>query len=234
MKWIILAWWEGTRLYPITKYINKHLLPVYNKPMILYPLQTLLDLGVSDICIISSKESIGDLKDLLWNWEEYDCIITYVIQKKPDWIVNALTYAKGFVEKSSFYLILWDNIFVNRPDKVDLNISNAHLYIKKVDNPEFFWVVEINDWKITSIEEKPKSPKSNFIQTWLYKYDSDIFNFIDNIEISKRGEYEISDLNKIYMQKNELSFLILDWPWFDAWRFDSLLEASNAIKNNIN
>ena len=237
LKGIILAGGTGSRLYPLTKVTNKHLLPVYNKPMILYPLETLKGLGVNDICIISGGEHIADFMRLLGSGSEFGVKLTYRVQDGPKGIAHALLQAEGFVSKEEkVAVILGDNIFekVEVPQNV-LSDSNAYIYLKEVEDPERFGVVKLDrNRNIIEILEKPKKPPSKFAVTGLYIYPNDVFDFIKTLKPSQRGELEITDVNNWYLKQGKLKAIFLDCFWSDAGTFESLLKATLFIAQSKN
>tara|TARA_B110000444_G_scaffold13732_1_gene11786 strand:+ start:399 stop:1157 length:759 start_codon:yes stop_codon:yes gene_type:complete len=238
-KGIILAGGSGTRLYPLTKIISKQLLPVYNKPMIYFPLETLINAKIKEILIITTEHDIENFRSLLGNGDEWNVSLSYKIQKYPEGIAQALLIAEKWINKSPVILILGDNLFFGS-DFNNLIINSiktntgATIFCKKVTDPERFGVVDFdNNNNILSIDEKPLSPKSDFVVTGFYIYDEKVSEYSKSLKKSNRGEYEITDLNKIYLERNELkaNFLTEDDKWLDTGTFESLLEASNFVKN---
>lgn len=234
MKGVILSGGTGSRLKSLTKVANKHLLPVYNKPMIEYPIETMKALGVNDILIITGGEYIGRFAELLGDGHDYDCNFTFKVQEKALGIANALLNAESFVEyETDFLVCLGDNIFDNK-EISKLNIEEdgkAYVFGKQVHNPERFGVPAFfRDGRIKNIIEKPKQPASQFAITGLYKYPRDVFKIINQLKPSKRGEYEITDVNNYYIEEGKLNFEELNGFWSDAGTFDSLLECSNWAK----
>ncbi len=228
-KGIILAGGTGSRLYPLTKITNKHLLPVYNKPMIFYPLGTLKSMGINDICIVSGGEHIDDFVRLLGSGLEFEVKLTYKIQDGSKGIAHALLQAEEFVKNDEkIAVILGDNIF----EKVEapLNIfsdDNAYIYLKEIENPERFGVAKLsNEGNVIEILEKPKNPPSKFAVTGLYIYPSDVFNFIKTLKPSQRGELEITDVNNWYIKQGRLKAVFIEGFWSDAGTFNSLLEST--------
>lgn len=231
-KGIILAGGQGTRLRPLTNVTNKHLLPVYDKPMIFYPIETLKQIGITDIAIVTGKESAGDFLNLLGSGEEFGISLTYKVQDKPDGISGALRLCKDFANNNNnIAVILGDNIFEdNFKEDFDDFTEGAVIFVKGVKNPYRFGVVEFNkEKKVISIEEKPKIPKSNYAQTGLYFYDSKVFDYIDTLRPSARGELEVTDLNNIYLDRGELKANKVKGNWSDAGTFESLMKASLFI-----
>lgn len=229
LKGVILAGGTGSRLYPLTKVTNKHLLPIYNKPMILYPLETLKSLGISNICIVSGGEHIADFMRLLGSGSEFEVKLTYKVQDGPNGIAHALLQAEEFVKKGEkIAVILGDNIFekVEAPSNVFLD-NNAYIYLKEVEDPERFGVVKLDENQhVIDILEKPKEPPSKFAVTGMYIYPNDVFNFIKTLKPSQRGELEITDVNNWYLKQGRLKAVFLDGFWSDAGTFESLLNAT--------
>ncbi len=233
MKGVILAGGSGSRLYPCTKVTNKHLLNVYDKPMIYYPLNTLLQAGIKDILIISGPEHAGHFLRLLGSGKAFKAKFTYEIQEGSLGIANALSLAEDFVDNEKFITILGDNIFEddisNFADEFSKGKHSAKILLKEVENPERFGVAEIKKRKLVSIEEKPKNPKSNLIVTGCYMYDSSVFGIIKKLKPSKRNEYEISEVNSSYIKRNSISYSILKGFWSDAGTFQSLHKAAQFM-----
>lgn len=228
MKGVILAGGTGSRLYPCTKVTNKHLLPVYNKPMVHYPIETLKGSGVNEILVISSPEHAGDFMQLLGSGSDLNVNFTYKIQDGAGGIAQALSLAEDFANGESLAVILSDNIFEEAfAEDVMRFKQGAQIFVKKVEDPGRFGVVELKeDDTVRSIEEKPSFPKSNFAQTGLYLYDNQVFNYIKQIQPSKRGELEITDVNNLYLEKRQLKARKFLGMWADAGTHDSLLEAN--------
>ena len=235
IKGIILAGGTGSRLYPLTKITNKHLLPVYNKPMVFYPLETLKSLSISDICIVSGGDHIADFIRLLGSGSEFEVKLTYKVQDGPKGIAHALLQAEEFVkEGEKAAVILGDNIFesVKAPSNI-FSDDNAYIYLKEVEDPERFGVPRLNDnGDVIEILEKPKNPPSKFAVTGLYIYPSNVFDFIKTLKPSQRGELEITDVNNWYIKQGRLKAVFLDGFWSDAGTFESLLKATLFISRN--
>ena len=229
MKGIILAGGDGTRLHPLTKITNKHLLPVYNKPMIYYPLNTVLEAGITEIMIVSGRGHAGHFLELLGSGAEFGCKITYEIQEKSGGIAQALGLAEYWADEQNVAVILGDNIF---QDKINFNDfkSGAKIFLKGVPDAHRFGVAEIKEGRVVSIEEKPKSPKSRLAVTGLYLYDRCVFSYIKDLKPSARNELEITDINNRYLSENKLQYSVLRGFWSDAGMFDSLLNAGNMIQ----
>ncbi len=237
-KGIILAGGYGTRLYPITKVISKQLVPVYDKPMIYYPLTTLMLANIREILIITTPHDHISFKDLLGNGESLGISITYQIQPEPGGLAQSFILAEKYLNGSSVALILGDNIFYGNELAKKLKKANAiedisTIFAYKVRDPERYGVVSFNNEGIAeSIEEKPINPKSNFVITGLYFYDSNVVEYTKSLKPSKRGELEITDLNKIYLKKNNLNVERMGRgiAWLDTGTFDSLNEAGVFIR----
>lgn len=232
MRGIICAGGTGSRLMPMTKVTNKHLLPVYNKPMIYYPLNTLINAGIKDIIVVSGHGHAGHFLNLLGSGKEFGVKLSYAIQDEAGGIAQAISIAEDFVEGKNVAVILGDNIY---EDKFDFSSfkNGAKIFLKKTESPQRFGVAEINGDKIKSIEEKPKKPKSTYAVTGLYLYDNSVFDIIKTLKPSARGELEITDVNNYYVKKGKMSYDILNGFWSDAGTFDSLLHASNMIKEIV-
>ena len=237
MKGIILAGGLGTRLYPLTAITNKHLLPVYNKPMVLYPLETLRKSGLDEIMIVCGKEHGGDFMNFLGSGRDFGVKLSYSLQHGAGGIAEALSLAKDFVDGGKVAVILGDNIFEDNFLK-DIekfkNQEGAKVFIKNVENPQRFGVAEIKGDKIISIEEKPEEPKSNFVTTGFYLYGNDIFDKIRMLKPSWRGELELTDVHNIYIQEEKLSYGAVEGFWSDAGTFESLLKTANWVSDKAN
>jgi len=237
MKGIILAGGLGTRLRPLTLITNKHLLPIYNKPMILFPLETLRSSGVSEIMIVCGKEHAGHFMNFLGSGGEHKVKISYALQDKSGGIAEALSFAEDFADGGKVAVILGDNIFeASFKDEVQKfeTQEGAKVFVKEVDDPKRFGVAEIRAGKIVSIEEKPKIPKSNLVTTGFYLYDFDVFAKIKKLKPSKRGELEITDIHNMYIRDNKLHYEKVKRFWSDAGTFDSLIKTSNWVfKKNV-
>jgi glucose-1-phosphate thymidylyltransferase len=232
MKGIILAGGTGSRLYPLTKVTNKHLLPVYDKPMIYYPLQTLLSAGITDIMIVSGRGHAGHFLELLGSGTDFNARFTYEIQDEAGGIAQALNLTEDFADNESMVVILGDNIFQdNIRSAVESFNSGAKIFLKQVPDANRFGVAEIEGDRTVSIEEKPEVPKSDLAVTGLYMYDPRVFEIIHTLKPSGRGELEITDVNNEYIRMGEMSYSVLEGYWSDAGTFESLLKASELVRD---
>jgi len=242
MKGVILAGGTGTRLLPCTKIINKHLLNLYNRPMIYYPLQTLIQAKIEEILIVTGGNNPGDFLKLFGNGKEFGLKgLHYTYQEGSGGIADALSLAEDFADQGKIAVILGDNIieddvssFVEEYQKQEFEIdgkkiSGAKIFLKEVNDPERFGVAEVKDGKVVSIEEKPKNSKSNYAVTGIYMYDVQVFDMIRRLNPSDRGELEITDINNFYIEQGTMTYEILKGFWTDAGTFDSLLRASNLV-----
>ena len=238
MKGVILAGGLGTRMYPLTKVTNKHLLPIYNKPMIYYPIQTLVDAGITNILIVTGGNSAGDFMRLIGNGREFGLKqVSYAYQEGEGGIAAALSLAEPFAGDDRIVVILGDNIIESsiKPftDRYCKQKSGAKILLKKVPDPERFGVPAFKNNKIIRIDEKPKKPASSFAVIGIYMYDGYVFDVIKNLKPSRRGELEITDVNNAYLKKGNLSYDVLDGWWTDAGTFDSLLKATNLVADKV-
>ncbi|MDA7801201.1 glucose-1-phosphate thymidylyltransferase RfbA [Candidatus Pelagibacter sp.] len=238
MKGIILAGGSGSRLYPVTKGISKQLLPVYDKPMIYYPLSVLMLAGIRDILIITSPEDQASFQKLLSDGSQFGINLDYAIQPSPDGLAQAFIIGENFIGKDSVCLALGDNIFYGQGltsllQQAALKPNGATIFGYQVQDPERFGIVEFDKQdKVVSIEEKPKNPKSNFAVTGLYFYDNDVVQISKSIKPSARGELEITSINEVYMQRGALNVQRLGrgFAWLDTGTFESLLNASHFVQ----
>lgn len=231
MKGIVLAGGRGTRLRPFTHLIKKELLPVYDKPLIFYPLKTLRDSGVVDVIIVVDPKSVGAFMDVIGDGKEMGMNITYTIQNQSLGMAHAILQARHLVkEGESIIVIGGDNIFSDNYYKEVKEFSEgAKIFAIKVDDPERYGVVYFKGNKVERIDEKPLRPTSNWIGTALYLYDGRVWDIIDTLKPSPRGEYEITDVNNTYIKAGKMGYVKIKGKWFDAGTFDSLLEASNFM-----
>lgn len=234
MKGVVLAGGLGTRLHPLTKVTNKHLLPIYNRPMIYYPIETLVNAGISEILVVTGGNNAGEFLRLLGNGKEFGLNhLDYTYQEGEGGIAEALGLAEHFADDGSIVVILGDNIIEG-----DIRESvesfkklgeGAKILLKEVEAPERFGVAELQSNRIVNIEEKPGRPKSRYAVTGIYMYDCKVFKIIKGLEPSRRGELEITDVNNTYIQNGEMSFDILEGWWTDAGTFESLFRANSLI-----
>ncbi len=227
MKGIILAGGSGTRLRPLTKVTSKQLLPIYNKPMIYYPLQTLLTAGIEDIMIIVAPDHAGDFLKLLGSGKEFDCDFTYEIQDEPEGLAQAFLIGEDFIGDDDVTLILGDNLFEDDfSQPIQSFKSGGRVFAKKVKDPERFGVVEFDqDQQAISIEEKPDQPKSEHAITGLYIYDHTVVQKAKSLKPSDRGELEITDVNNLYLKESNLDVAFVNGQWFDTGTFESMHQA---------
>lgn len=234
MKGIILAGGTGSRLHPCTKVTNKHLLPVYDNPMIFFPLQTLKKAGITKIMIVTGIESAGDFMKLLGSGKDFGCDFTYKIQDEAGGIAQALGLAEEFIGKEKFVVILGDNIIEDDISEAVNNFEKssdeAMIFLKRVDDANRFGVAELSGDRIVRIDEKPKEPKSSYAVTGIYMYNQSVFSVIKTLKPSGRGELEITDVNNSYIRRGTLKWTEFKGSWSDAGTFPSLHRASEIVK----
>jgi glucose-1-phosphate thymidylyltransferase len=234
MKGIVLAGGTGSRLFPLTKITNKHLLPIYNRPMIYYPIQTLVDAGIRDIMIVTGGRNSGDFLRLLANGKEFGLThINYSYQEGEGGIADALALAEHFADGQKICVVLGDNIIEGNiraaADRFRNQPGGAHILLKEVPDAERFGVAEVAAGRVIGIEEKPPAPKTNYAVTGIYMYDATVFDKIKTLVPSRRGELEITDVNNAYIREGNLTFSFLEGWWTDAGTFESLLRAANLV-----
>ena len=239
MKGVILAGGRGTRLLPVTRVTNKHLLPVYDKPMIFYPLRTLIACGIRDIVIVSGREHAGHFLNLLGSGKEFGVDLSYDIQEEAGGIAQALAVVEDFIHGDTMAVILGDNIF-ERNTELHQGVrefsrkqkGGAKIFLKETDEAQRFGVAEVVDGRVIRVVEKPKHPKSNLVVLGFYVYDSSVFDIIRTLRPSRRGEYEITDVNNAYIKKKQMTYQLVKGDWTDAGTFPTLLRASMLAANS--
>jgi len=233
LRGVILAGGTGSRLMPLTKVTNKHLLPIGQKPMIYYPIEKLTSLGIEEILIVTGIEHMGDVVSLLGSGKQFGCRFTYKVQDEAGGIAQALGLAENFAQRQPVVVILGDNVFeASLKDYADRFISQktgARVLVKQVPNPQRFGVAQVSGDKIIAIEEKPKKPKSDYAIIGIYFYDASVFDIIRSLKPSARGELEITDVNNAYIAKGRLVYDILEGWWTDAGTFESLDRANELV-----
>ncbi len=233
LRGIILAGGTGSRLMPLTKVTNKHLLPIGQKPMIYYPIEKLTSIGIREILIVTGIEHMGDVVSLLGSGKQFGCHFTYKVQDEAGGIAQALGLAENFAQRQPVVVILGDNVFEdnlkNYADRFISQKTGARVLLKQVPTPQRFGVALLSDDKIIGIEEKPKKPKSDYAIIGIYFYDASVFDVIRELKPSGRGELEITDVNSAYIAKNQLAYDILEGWWTDAGTFESLDRANELV-----
>ena len=233
MKGVVLAGGTGSRLYPLTKVTNKHLLPVGNKPMIYFPIEKLTEAGIEEILIVTGTEHMGDVVNLLGSGKDFGCRFTYKVQDEAGGIAQALGLAENFAAGAAMTVVLGDNIFETSLAEAINNYpgSGAQILIKGVEDPERYGVAELDGDQITGIEEKPENPKSDFAVTGIYMYDSTVFDLIKTLKPSRRGELEITDVNNYYIKRGEMKYSVMEGWWTDAGTPESYKLANRLAYN---
>ncbi|MFC1613016.1 sugar phosphate nucleotidyltransferase [Patescibacteria group bacterium] len=233
MKGIIIAGGKGTRLLPLTRVVNKSLLPIYDKPLIYYPIFKLKEAGITNILIIGGREKAGQFLDLMGSGKELGINLSYDVQEEPGGIAQALSIGEDFADNEKIIAILGDNVFehnlIQAVENFEKQEKGAKVFLKEVTDPQRFGVPEIDGEKIINIIEKPKNPPTNYAVTGIYMYDSQVWELIKNLKPSDRGELEITDLNNEYIKQNNMSYEILKGEWIDAGTFEALLKANILI-----
>ena len=233
LRGIILAGGTGSRLMPLTKVTNKHLLPIGQKPMIYYPIEKLTSIGIREILIVTGVEHMGDVVSLLGSGKQFGCHFTYKVQDEAGGIAQALGLAENFAQRQPVVVILGDNVFEdnlkNYADRFISQKTGARVLLKQVPTPQRFGVALLSDDKIIGIEEKPQKPKSDYAIIGIYFYDASVFDIIRELKLSDRGELEITDVNNDYIAKNQLAYDILEGWWTDAGTFESLDRANELV-----
>jgi len=233
LRGVVLAGGTGSRLRPLTKVTNKHLLPVGQKPMIYYPIEKLTAIGIEEVLIVTGVEHMGDVVGLLGSGKDFGCRFTYKVQDEAGGIAQALALAENFANGQSLAVILGDNIFQaslrEHAERFIKQKAGARLLLQQVSDPHRFGVAEIRDGKVLGIEEKPKEPKSDYAITGVYFYDASVFDIIRTLRPSARGELEITDVNNAYIDKGQMSYDFLEGWWTDAGTFESLMRANELV-----
>lgn len=238
MKGIILAGGKGTRLFPLTKATNKHLLPLGKEPMLYHPIRHMCGAGIEDILVVTSTQHMGDVVNCLGSGAEFGCSLTYKVQEEAAGIADALRLGESFAGDEKICVMLGDNVFENSISPYAANFEQqkvgARVVVKEVGEPERYGVAAMDERQIVEIEEKPKNPKSKFAVVGLYFYDNQVWEIIRGIKPSPRGELEITSVNNAYIERSQLMFDICEGRWTDAGTFDSWMEASKLMFENNN
>ncbi len=238
MKGIILAGGKGTRLFPLTKATNKHLLPLGKEPMLYHPIRHMCSAGIADILVVTSTQHMGDVVNCLGSGAEFGCSLTYKVQEEAAGIADALRLGESFAGDEKICVMLGDNVFENSIAPYAANFEDqkvgARVVVKEVGEPERYGVAAMDERQILDIEEKPKNPKSHFAVVGLYFYDNQVWDIIRGIKPSPRGELEITSVNNAYIERSQLMFDICEGRWTDAGTFDSWMEASKLMFENNN
>lgn len=238
MKGIILAGGKGTRLHPLTKATNKHLLPLGKEPMLYHPIRHMCSAGIEDILVVTSTQHMGDVVNCLGSGAEFGCSLTYKVQEEAAGIADALRLGESFASKDKICVMLGDNVFENSiapyADNFDRQEAGARVVVKEVGEPERYGVAAMDERQILEIEEKPKNPKSKFAVVGLYFYDNQVWDIVRAIGRSARGEFEITSVNNAYIERGQLMFDVCEGRWSDAGTFESWMEASTLMFRNNN
>lgn len=232
MKGIILAGGTGSRLYPLTKVTNKHLLPIGDQPMIYHPIKKLIEVGIEEILIVTGTEHMGDVVNLLGSGKDFECRFTYKVQDEAGGIAQALGLAENFAGNDTVVVILGDNIFEHSLQKAvdSYKGEGSQILIQEVEDPERYGVAELEGEKVVSIQEKPQNPKSNYAVTGIYFYDSKVFECIKTLKPSGRGELEITDVNNYYIKNGQMKSSMLEGWWTDAGTPESYKQANKLVQ----
>jgi len=231
MKGVLICGGTGSRLRPLTNILNKSLLPVYHRPLILYPLQVLLDAGIKEVAVVTGTEHVDQMTGFLGSGAQFGCEFSYKVQERAGGIAQALGLAEEFADNESLCAILGDNIYFDTLAPVMQKFEKGgHIFLKEVPDPERFGVVEVEGDKVSAITEKPLEPKSNYAQTGCYLFDKRCFDVIRELKPSPRGELEITDVARWYMDQDELTYSILEDEWVDAGTFESLFKAAQLVR----
>lgn len=235
MKGIILAGGKGTRLHPLTKVTSKQLLPIYNKPMIFFPLETLMKAGIRDILIIVAPDHAGDFLKLLGSGKDFGCDFSFEVQEEARGLADAFLIGEKFIGNDNVTMILGDNLFDDDfSESIKTFETGGRVFAKKVPDPERFGVVEFDqDNKVVSIVEKPQQPKSEFAVTGMYIYDNSVIEKAKSLQPSPRGEIEITDLNNLYLQEGTLDVAFVEGEWLDTGTFEAMYQATNFVRNRV-
>jgi glucose-1-phosphate thymidylyltransferase len=233
MKGIILAGGTGTRLGVLTKVVNKHLLPIYDRPMIMFPLQTLISMGIESIMVVTDRGRTGDFMNLLGSGRDYGVRFTFGLQDKAAGIADAISVARDFANEDPITVILGDNIFLGLSKQLQYTNNFAKIFLKKVNDPERFGVAHLENGEVVDILEKPKTFVSDLAVTGLYQYPPDVFDLIDTLSPSERNELEVTEVNKIFLKQRRLQYEIVETEWIDAGTVESLFEAQTKVRSYL-
>ena len=233
MKGIILAGGTGTRLGVLTKVVNKHLLPIYDRPMIMFPLQTLISMGIESIMVVTDRGRTGDFMNLLGSGRDYGVRFTFGLQDKAAGIADAISVARDFANEDPITVILGDNIFLDLNKQLQYKTNFAKIFLKRVSDPERFGVAHLEKGEVVDILEKPKTFISDLAVTGLYQYPPDVFDLIDSLSPSERNELEVTELNKLFLRQRRLQYEIVETEWIDAGTVESLFEAQTKVRSYL-
>lgn len=238
MKGVILAGGRGTRLYPLTKATNKHLLPVGYEPMLFHPIRQMAGAGIEDVLVVTSNDHMGEVVNCLGSGEEFECTLTYKVQDRPGGIAHALALAESFAGGEPICVMLGDNVFERSiapyAEAFEKQRAGARALLKEVGDPERYGIAALDERQVLEIEEKPKAPKSHYAVVGLYFYDAQVFDMIHTLEPSLRGELEITFVNNLYIEREQLFYDICEGRWMDAGTFDSYFEANRIMRESKN